>query len=61
MRGAVMYASRTPGAAVPSLVAGQRARILGLFDVALGYGALAAAACVITLAAAHDPRTSAHS
>jgi MFS family permease len=42
------------GAAVPGLIAGQLSRTLGLFDIALGYGALAALACLITLSAARD-------
>ena len=44
------------GAAIPGLIAGQLSRSLSLFDIALGYGALAALACVITLAAARRPR-----
>ncbi|MEN3342744.1 MAG: hypothetical protein V7644_2148 [Actinomycetota bacterium] len=42
------------GAAIPALVVGQLARTLSLFDIALGYGALAGAARVITLAAAKN-------
>src|SRR5215217_7765590 len=33
------------GAAIPSLIAGQLSRSLGLFDIALGYGTLAGLAC----------------
>jgi hypothetical protein len=33
--------------------------LLSLFDIALGYGALAALACLITLSAARDPRPTA--
>src|SRR4051812_9323222 len=44
------------GAAIPGLIAGQLSRSLNLFDIALGYGALAAIACVITLAAARETR-----
>jgi MFS family permease len=44
------------GAAIPGLIAGQLSRTLSLFDIALGYGALAAIACVVTLAAAREPR-----
>jgi len=44
------------GAALPGLVAGQLSRALSLFDIALGYGALAALACLVTLGAARDPR-----
>jgi MFS family permease len=47
------------GAAIPGLVAGQLSRVLSLFDIALGYGALAALACLITLSAARDPRPTA--
>ena len=49
---AVVYAISYCGAAVPALVAGQLARTLSLFHNALGYGALAAIACVLTLALA---------
>jgi len=45
------------GAAIPGLIAGQLSRTLSLFDIALGYGALAAVACAITLIAAREPRT----
>jgi MFS family permease len=44
------------GAAIPSLIAGQLSRTLNLFDIALGYGALAALACAVTLATARGPR-----
>jgi MFS family permease len=44
------------GAAIPGLIAGQLSRTLSLFDIALGYGALAALACAITLVAAREPR-----
>src|SRR4051795_2051357 len=44
------------GAAIPGLIAGQLSRSLSLFDIALGYGALAALACAITLVAAREPR-----
>jgi MFS family permease len=40
------------GAAIPGLIAGQLSRSVGLFDIALGYGVLAALACVGTLALA---------
>ncbi|MDQ3893371.1 MAG: MFS transporter [Actinomycetota bacterium] len=56
---AVVYAISYSGAAVPSLIAGQLARTLSLFEIALGYGALAALACLITLAAARNPLRSA--
>jgi sugar phosphate permease len=44
------------GAAIPGLIAGQLSRSLSLFDIALGYGALAALACAVTLVAAREPR-----
>jgi MFS family permease len=44
------------GAALPGLVAGQLSRSLSLFDIALGYGALAALASVVTLVAGRAPR-----
>jgi MFS family permease len=47
------------GAAIPGLIAGQLSRSLSLFDIALGYGALAALACAITLTAARAPRPTA--
>jgi MFS family permease len=53
----VVYAISYTGAALPSLIAGQLARLLSLFEIALGYGALAAIACLLTLARAHDPST----
>jgi len=52
---AVVYAISYSGAAIPAVIAGQLARTLSLFHIALGYGALAAIACVITLAAAKNP------
>jgi predicted MFS family arabinose efflux permease len=47
------------GAAIPGVIAGQLSRTLSLFDIALGYGALAALACAFTLVAARDPRPTA--
>jgi MFS family permease len=44
------------GAAIPGLIAGQLSRTLSLFDIALGYGALAALACAVTLVTAREPR-----
>jgi hypothetical protein len=46
---------------VPSLIAGPLTRVPGLFDIALGYGTLAALACVMTLVRARNPRTLASS
>jgi hypothetical protein len=56
---ALIYAISYGGAAVPSLIAGQLARTLSVFQIALGYGAVAALACIITLAAAQNPLRSA--
>jgi MFS family permease len=52
---AIVYATAYSGAAIPAVIAGQLARTLSLFQIALGYGALAALACAITLAAATNP------
>jgi hypothetical protein len=62
---AAIYLISYGGAAIPSLIAGQLSRTLSLFDIALGYGALAMLACVVTLLTARDPeapaaRTTAH-
>jgi MFS family permease len=54
-----IYLISYTGAAVPSLIAGQLSRTLSLFDIALGYGALAALAFLVTLVAARDPRVTA--
>jgi MFS family permease len=53
---AAVYAISYSGAAVPAVIAGQLARTLSLFEISLGYGALAAAACIVTLAAARNPQ-----
>jgi hypothetical protein len=52
---AVVYAISYSGAAIPAVIAGQLARTLSLFEIGLGYGALAALACGITLLAARNP------
>lgn len=52
---AVVYAISYSGAAIPAVVAGQLARTLSLFEIALGYGALAAVACAFTLLRAKNP------
>lgn len=44
------------GAAIPNLIAGQLSRSLSLFEIALGYGALAALACLTTIGATRAPR-----
>jgi hypothetical protein len=51
-----IYLISYSGAAIPGLLAGQLSRSVGLFAIALGYGALAAVACLITLALARDRR-----
>jgi MFS family permease len=53
---AAIYLISYSGAAIPGLIAGQLSRSLSLFEIALGYGVLAALACVVTVAAARDPR-----
>jgi MFS family permease len=51
----VMYMISYTGAAVPSLIAGQASRTIRLHDIALGYGALALGACILTMVATrHD-------
>ena len=55
---AVVYAISYTGAAVPAVIAGQLARTLTLLKIALGYGALAAIACVLTLVRAENPANS---
>lgn len=52
---AVIYAISYSGAAVPAVIAGQLSRTLSLFEIALGYGALGAIACLITLIRAENP------
>jgi len=52
----LIYATSYTGAAVTSFLAGQLSRSLDLFQLVACHGALAAAACVITLAFARDPR-----
>jgi MFS family permease len=52
-----IYLISYAGAAIPGVLAGQLSRSLSLFDIALGYGALAALACLITLAAAREARS----
>ncbi|MDX3924732.1 MAG: MFS transporter [Shinella sp.] len=52
---AVIFATSYSGAAIPSFVAGQFSRSMNLLDIASGYGALALAACAVTLFAARNP------
>jgi len=56
---AAIYLISYAGAAMPGLIAGQLSRSLNLFDIALGYGALAAVACAITVVTAREPRPTA--
>jgi hypothetical protein len=53
--GAPLSGRLTPAGAqrlgIVVFIAGQLARLVGLSEIAVGYGALAAAACLITLAA----------
>ncbi|MBM7808023.1 hypothetical protein JOD57_003860 [Geodermatophilus bullaregiensis] len=52
---AAVYLISYSGAAIPGLVAGQLSSSLDLFTIAVGYGGLAAVACVLTLATARNP------
>lgn len=52
----VIYLICYSSAAFPSLIAGQLSNVFSLQQVALGYGALALLACVITVVGARDPR-----
>lgn len=51
-----IYLISYSGAALPNFIAGQLSQTMTLFHIALGYGALAAVACAITLVAARAPR-----
>ncbi|WP_251977163.1 MFS transporter [Salinicola avicenniae] len=51
----VIFTTCYCGAAIPSLIAGQAARVLSLPQVLGGYLALALIACVVTLFTARDP------
>lgn len=50
---ALIYATSYCGAAVPSFIAGQLARVLNLFQIAIGYALLAGVACAIVFAVTH--------
>jgi MFS family permease len=50
-----IYLISYSGAAIPSLIAGQLSHTLSLFTIAVGYGVLAALACIVTLVAARSP------
>jgi predicted MFS family arabinose efflux permease len=54
----VIYATCYAGAAFPALFAGQLSRSLNLFQIATGYGMLAALGCAITVIAARNPEPS---
>lgn len=48
---ALIYATSYCGAAVPSFIAGQLARVLSLFQIAIGYAIVAGVACAIVFIA----------
>jgi MFS family permease len=50
-----VYVISYSGAAIPGLIAGRLSHSVDLFDIAVGYGVLAAIACFFTLAAARNP------
>jgi hypothetical protein len=52
----VIYLLSYSGATIPALVAGQLTSALTLPQIAVGYGALALLATLLTVIAAHDPR-----
>lgn len=52
----LIYATSYAGAAVPSFIAGQLSRFMGLFQIALCYGALAVVSCCLVLMFARNPR-----
>lgn len=51
-----IYLMSYSGAAVPNFIAGRLSDHMSLFHIALGYGALAAVACLITVGASRAPR-----
>jgi hypothetical protein len=51
-----IYLMSYSGAAVPNFIAGQLSDHMSLFHIALGYGVLAAIACLITIGATRAPR-----
>jgi MFS family permease len=51
-----IYLLSYSGAAIPNFIAGPLSDHMSLFHIALGYGALAAIACVITIGATGAPR-----
>lgn len=55
----VVYLLSYSGATIPALVAGQLSSTFSLPQIALGYGALAVIATLVTVLAARDPRTDA--
>jgi hypothetical protein len=55
---AVLYLLSYSGAAFPSVIAGECSNIFSLSQIALGYGALALVATVITVLTAHNSCTS---
>ncbi len=53
---AAIYLLSYSGAAIPSLISGQLSHTLTVFQIALGYGVLAALATAVTIVAARNPR-----
>lgn len=52
----LIYATSYAGAAVPSFIAGQLSRFMGLFQLATCYGALAMVSCCLVLMLARNPQ-----
>lgn len=52
----LIYATSYAGAAVPSFIAGQLSKFMGLFQIAICYGALAVVACCLVLLFARNPQ-----
>lgn len=52
----LIYATSYAGAAVPSFIAGQLSKFMGLFQIAICYGALAIVACCLVLLFARNPQ-----
>lgn len=57
---AMIYATSYCGAAVPSFIAGQLARVLNLFEIAIGYAILVGLAYAIVFVATQGASTEAH-
>lgn len=52
-----IYLLSYSGAAVPNLIVGRLSGMFGLFQIAIGYGLLVAASCIVTLFASHRDET----